>query len=109
MEALWNKYQTRGVQVIVIDVLETKEKVDEYAKRSKYTFPMLLDSDGKTAISYVPKGAQPDLPRDQVVIASNLIIDQKGKIQFYSLLDTAAFDAKLLKLTARLDRMLKGK
>jgi peroxiredoxin len=94
------------VQVVAIDVKETKEKTEEYAKRSKYTFPVLMDSDGKTAVSYAPPGAQPDLPRDQVPIASNLIIDKDGKICFYSLLDTANFDAKLITLTKRLDALL---
>jgi peroxiredoxin len=97
------------VQVVVIDVEETKEKTQEYVKRSKYTFPVLLDTDGKVATSYAPAGAQPDLPRDQVPIASNLIIDREGKIRFYSLLDTTSFDAKLVVLTARLEELLSGK
>ena len=97
------------MQVVVIDVGETKEKAAEYARRSKYTFPMLLDADGKVATSWAPAGAQPDLPRDQVPIASNLILDREGKIRFYSLLDTASFDAKLVTLTARLDELLSGK
>jgi len=97
------------VQVVVIDVKETKEKTGEYAKRSKFTFPVLLDSDGKVAASYAPPGAQPDLPRDQVPIASNLILDREGKIQYYSLLDTASFDAKLVTLTARLEKLLSPK
>jgi len=97
------------VQVIVIDVQETKEKADEYARRSKFTFPMLLDSQGKVSASYAPKEAQPDLPREQVPIASNLIIDQEGKIRFYSLLDTTSFDAKLVALTAQLDELLAAK
>jgi len=90
----------------VIDVKETKEKTAEYAKRSGYTFPVLMDSDGKIAVSYAPAGAQPDLPRDQVPIASNLIIDKEGRICFYSLLDTASFDAKLVALTGHLDTIL---
>jgi peroxiredoxin len=106
LQALWEKYRDHGVQVVVIDVKEDKEKTEEYAKRSKYTFPVLMDSDGKIATSYAPAGAQPDLPRDQVPIASNLIIDQEGKICFYSLLDTADFDAKLISLTKRLDLLL---
>jgi len=65
-----------------------------------------MDSDGKVAVSYAPAGAQPDLPRDQVAIASNLIIDKEGKICFYSLLDSANFDAKLISLTKRLDQVL---
>ncbi len=97
------------MQVLVIDVEETKEKTEEYAKRSKFTFPVLLDADGKVATRYAPAGAQPDLPRDQVPIASNLIIDREGKIRFYSLLDTASFDAKLKDLTARLEEILSTK
>lgn len=97
------------MQVVVIDVKETKEKTEEYAKRSGFSFPVLLDSDGKAATSYAPPGAQPDLPRDQVPIASNLILDRDGRIGFYSLLDTASFDAKLVALTARLEELLSAK
>ena len=46
------------------------------------------------------------LPRDQVPIGSNLIIDREGKIRFYSLLDTVNFDTELIQLTACLDAML---
>ncbi len=74
----------------MIDVLESKEDTQKYAARSQFTFPVLLDSDGAVARRYAPAGVLPDLPRDQVVIASNLIIDANGKIDFYSLLDTAS-------------------
>ena len=47
--------------------------------------------------------------RDQVPIASNLVLDRSGKIRFFSLLDTANFDAKLLALTVRLDALLTEK
>ena len=67
----------------MIDVLETEE-----------------------ATRFAPEGVLPDLPRDQVPIASNLIIDRDGKIQFYSLLDSANFDAKLVELKGVLDEML---
>ena len=97
------------MQVVVIDVLETKEKTDEYAKRSKFSFPVLRDADGRVSASYAPPGAQPDLPRDQVPIASNLIIDRGGKIRYYSLLDTTSFDAKLVGLTARLEELLSAR
>jgi hypothetical protein len=50
----------------------------------------------------------PDLPRDQIPIASNLIIDREGRIQFYSLLDSRNFDAKLIALKARLDEPLEA-
>jgi len=92
------------VQILVIDVKETREKTAEYAERSKFTFPVLLDSDGKVATTYAPPDANPDLPRDQVPVASNLIIDPDGRIQFYSLLDSVNFDARL----ARLANLLEG-
>jgi peroxiredoxin len=75
----------------------------------KFTFPVLLDPDGKVSAAYAPSGVQPDLARDQVPIASNLIIDRDGKVRFYSLLDSVHFDAKLLALTGRLDQLLAPK
>lgn len=75
----------------------------------KFSFPVLLDPNGKVSSAYAPPGVQPDLERDQVPMASNLIIDKEGKIRFYSLLDSANFDAKLVALTARLDQLLTEK
>jgi hypothetical protein len=48
----------------------------------------------------------PDLSRDEVMLASNMIIDPQGEIQFLSLLDSKNFDAKLVDLRARLDELL---
>ena len=86
--------------------METPEATRTYAERSKFTFPVLLDSDGKVSASFAPADVLPDLPRDQVPIASNLIIDREGKIRFYSLLDSANFDAKLVQLKELLDGLL---
>ena len=92
--------------MLVIDVLEDVEATTTYAERSAFTFPVLRDADGAVAATYAPDGVLPELPRDQVPIASNLIIDGDGTIQFLSLLDTTAFDAKLVALKARLDELL---
>ena len=92
--------------MLVIDVLETEEATRIYAERSKFTFPVLLDLDGSVSESFAPEGVLPDIPRNQVPIASNLIIDDEGKIRFYSLLDSANFDAKLIGLKQRLDELL---
>jgi peroxiredoxin len=109
LEALFQKYKGRGVQVLVIDVKESKPTVASWAKRVKYSLPILLDASGKTSSSYAPAGVQPDLERDQVPIASNLIIDKEGRIRFYSLLDSVHFDAKLVALTAQLEELLARK
>jgi len=94
------------VQAIVINVLETKAVATAWTKKLEWTIPVLCDLDGKVSTRYAPEGVLPDLPRDQIPIASNLIIDREGKIQFYSLLDSRNFDAKLIALTARLDELL---
>jgi len=57
----------------------------------------------------VPPDLLPDLSRSEVAIGSNLIIDDKGIIQFFDLLNTTSFDAKLIKLQALLDKLLAGK
>ena len=70
-----------------------------------FEFPVLLD-DGKIASSYALPDILPDLPRDETVIASNLLIDRSGRIRFYSLLNTTAFDARLVALTSKLEELL---
>lgn len=106
MQALNDKYKNRDFQALVIDVLEDKKKTTSWAKELKWSIPVLLDADGKVSESYAPKDVLPDLPRNQVPIASNLIIDKEGKIQFYSLLDSKNFDAKLIALTTKLEALI---
>jgi len=89
-------------------VKESIEDTTTYVKRSGFTFSVLLD-DGTIAAQYAPADVLPDLPRDEVVIASNLIIDEEGIIRFMSLLDTRTFDAKLVALKRVLDEMLAAK
>jgi peroxiredoxin len=91
----------------VIDVKESKELTTSWAiDRHKFTFPVLLDLDGVVATKYAPSDVLPDLPRHEVPIASNIIIDKKGIILFYSLLDSKNFDAKLVELKKHLDQLI---
>ena len=106
MEKLSQDYKERGVQVLIIDVMESKEVATSWVQRHKFSFPILLDPDGETAAKYAPPEVLPDLARHEVVIASNLIIDKEGIIQFLSLLDTQSFDAKLITLKKVLNRLL---
>jgi DsbC/DsbD-like thiol-disulfide interchange protein len=94
------------VQALVINTKEPKTRARQWARALGFTFPVLLDSDGEVSTRYAPPGVLPDLPRDQIPIASNLIIDREGRIRFYSLLDSANFDARLRALTACLDELL---
>ena len=107
LEALYQAYKDQGVEVLIVDVKEPQELVQQKLQdRFQFSFPLLLDEDGSVAASYAPEGILPDLARDEVVLASNLLIDREGKIQFYSLLDTKNFDAELIALKARLDELL---
>ncbi|MBI1767358.1 MAG: TlpA family protein disulfide reductase [Bacteroidetes bacterium] len=106
LEQLYKDYQQKGVQVFIIDVKEGKELVAKSSQKFNFSFPVLLDEDGAISTKYAPANVQPDLARDEVPLASNLIIDKEGNIRFYSLLNTTTFDAKLLKVKQKLDELL---
>ena len=87
--------------------MEPKELVTEKLKDTyNLTFPILLDPDGAVAASFAPADVHPELDRDEVMLASNIIIDPEGKIQFMSLLDSKNFDAKLIHLKEKLNDLL---
>lgn len=110
LEALHRKYRARGVTALVIDVKEPRDTVAKTARKFGFSFPVLLDPDGAVARRYAPPPhVLPDLARDEVMIASNVIIDPQGRIRFMSVLDTANFDARLIQLQATLDGLLAGK
>jgi peroxiredoxin len=106
LEQLYKSYRDKGVEVFIVDVKEDKALVEKSLARFNFSFPVLLDTDGTVSASYAPADVLPALKRDEVPLASNLIIDKEGKIVFYSLLNTTSFDAKLTKLQARLDELM---
>lgn len=106
LEALYQQYQDKGVEVVVVNVGETDEKALEWKGEAGFSFPMLMDRDGTISARYAPVDAQPELPRHEVMIASNLIIDGNGMVRFMSLLDTNTFDAQLVELRDHLDTVL---
>lgn len=107
LEKLYQDYKDKNVTVLLMDVKEPKELIEEKLK-NKYnlTFPILLDIDGRIAASFAPNDVLPDLSRDEVMLASNILIDPEGNIQFMSLLDSKNFDAELIQLKKRLDELL---
>jgi len=107
LEKLYQEYHDKGVDVFIIDVREEKDLVSKAFNRFNFSFPVLLDIDGAVSASYAPEGVQPALNRYEVPIASNLIIDKEGKIMFYSLLNTKAFDATLTGLTEKLNELIR--
>lgn len=107
LEKLYQDYKNKNVEVLIIDVKEPKALVQEKLKdKHNLSFPILLDEDGSVAASFAPEDILPDLSRDEVMLASNLIIDENGKIQFMSLLDSKNFDAELIALKKKLNELL---
>lgn len=107
LEKLYQEYKDKGVEVLIIDVKEPKELVEQQLKKKHdLSFPILLDTDGEVAASFAPENILPELSRDEVMLASNLIIDQEGRIRFMSLLDSKNFDAELLALKEKLNELL---
>ena len=107
LEEIYKEYHDKNVEVLIIDVKESRDLVHERLKnRFKLSFPVLLDTEGNVAASFAPKDVLPELARDEIMLASNLLIDPKGKIQFMSLLDTKNFDVKLVHLKKRLNELL---
>ena len=104
LEQLNQKYQDKNVKVLIIDVKEPQELVAKSLRdRFQLTFPVLLDTDGTVAASFAPHDVLPTLARDEVMLASNLLIDPEGNIQFISLLDSKNLDVNLTVLQLTLD------
>jgi peroxiredoxin len=108
LNQLYNDYRDKGVAVFIIDVREDIELIKKAFARFNFSFPVLLDADGKVSANYAPEGVQPALERYEVPIASNLIVDKEGRIRFYSLLNTTSFDAKLTSLKLKLDQLIEA-
>ena len=107
LEELYNSYKDNNVAVIIIDVKESKELIKEKLQdKYNFTFPVLIDINGEVAASFAPKDVLPELARDEIMLASNLLVDPEDKIQFMSLLDTKNFDVKLTHLKNKLDELL---
>ncbi len=110
LQQLYEDYKNKNVEVLIIDVKEPASLVKSKLQENfDLTFPILLDKDGSVAASFAPEGVLPDLARDEVMLASNILIDTNGTIRFLSLLDSKNFDAKLVDLKATLDALLAEK
>jgi peroxiredoxin len=104
---LAEEYGSRGVRVIAVDVAEPVEGYRLYVDRGPTPFPVLRDGDGRVSLSFTPDGAAPGVKnRKLVIVTSNLVIDREGNIRFFTLLDTAHFDAKLPHLRRAVDAAL---
>ena len=78
LDKLFQQYKNQGLKVYAINVGQGIDAARSYVSKVKITYPVLLDTDGKTAKSYGVLG----LPR-------TFFIDRKGNIK-YKLLGEAS-------------------
>jgi peroxiredoxin len=71
MQTLYDNLKSRGLTVVAVDVMEDKDTVSRFVKENKYTFPVLLDTNGSTAGSSM-YGVS--------AIPTNYVIDRTGRI-----------------------------
>ncbi len=69
---IWLKHKDHPNFVLLgIDLKESKEKTEEFAKAIGITYPLTLDPDGQSFYTYAEKNAG---------VTRNIIIDKNGKI-----------------------------
>lgn len=94
------------MEVLIVNSGEPRDKALKWTSKFDFNFPILLDVNSVATEAYCPPNYNGDLPKNQVPIASNMIIDPEGVVRFNLLLDSKNFDAKLIKLKAKLDQLL---
>lgn len=70
---IWNKFKNKGLHVFGIDRKENKEKVLKFAKKTKVTYPLLMDEEGEIFELFAAQNAG---------VTRNILVDRDGKIVF---------------------------
>lgn len=82
---IWQVYKDKGLVIIGIDRGEPLEKVKEFAKLMKISYPLALDEDSGIFTQFADKSAG---------VTRNILLDRAGKIVFLTrLYDIAEFEA----------------
>jgi len=69
MQKLWKKFGNKNFTILAVDLKENEEKVRLFIKQNGYTFPVVLDREGKIGSMYGIRG-----------IPTSFFIDPQGKI-----------------------------
>lgn len=71
---IWQKHKNNPhFALFGIDLKESKEKTEQFARELKISYPLTLDPQGKAFYSYAAENAG---------VTRNIIIDKRGKIVF---------------------------
>jgi len=107
-EELNREYSERGVKAFIVDVSEPPEIVSRWVSKRGLTCLVLLDRSGEVTTKYAPPpDIAPDLRREEVMLASFMIVDPAGTVRFMKLREGVGnFDARLTTLRTTLDALL---
>ncbi len=92
-------------QVVVVSLDETESGFRQVAGRYGSGAQILWDPRAAGAIGLLPAGALPRIRRERwkALVASSLVIDRSRRIRFFTVLDTARFDAELRHVQSALE------
>ncbi len=103
---VYQKLKDRGVQVVAIDVLESKDLALKMKKRYNWSFPVLLDDDGKVTAMFAPE--KEGLAPEVAIINSHFILDKEQRIRHYDFLNMERFDARARATVRKLEEIMEG-
>lgn len=69
MEKLYNTFKAEGFEILAVDLQEDEKTVADFVKKYKLTFPVVLDTSGRTGSTYGVRG-----------IPTTYIVDREGGI-----------------------------
>ena len=69
MELLWQVFQNDNFVILAVNLREGRDKISSFVQTNGYTFPVLLDSQGKIATTYGVRA-----------IPTTFLIDTQGKM-----------------------------
>jgi peroxiredoxin len=107
LKRLAEDYRGKNIKVVAVDVKEDDAGYRKYLDRVPMPFPVARDTKGAVVLSYTPARAQPDIKdRGLVLITSNLVLDEEGRVAFFTMADTLHFDARLVHARRTIDGLL---
>jgi peroxiredoxin len=103
-QEIWQRYRSRGLQVLSIQVKEGAALASSFAERYAWTFPVLVDERGEVSQRFAPE--KEGLSSEVAIINAHFVLDNHGRVVYRDFLNMERFDAKAVHVRAFLDEML---
>ena len=103
-DEIWQRYRSRGLQVVSIQVKEPQSLASSFAQHHGWTFPVLVDEDGTVSERFAPE--KEGLPSEVAIINAHFVLDADGVVAYRDFLNMERFDARATYVRAVLDELL---